>query len=303
MDDVIVIGGSYAGIAAALQLARARRRVLVLDAGQRRNRFASSSHGFLGQDGQSPEAIAAKGRSALLAYPTAAWRAAAVTETRAIEGGFVVRAQDEEHRARKLILATGVVDELPAVPGLAERWGKSVFHCPYCHGYELGKGRVGVLAVGELSMHQAVLASEWAAPGQTTLFLNGTFEPTAEHLAELEAHGVRIEAEPVARIGGDAPGVEVQLHYGHGVQLDGLFVLPHTRVAGPFAEQLGCELDTSPVGSFYKTDAMKDTTVPGVFACGDAGLPMGSVAFAVADGVRAGVSAHRSLVFGRQHAA
>lgn len=119
MDDVIIIGGSYAGLSAALQLARARRRVLILDAGQRRNRFAGHAYGFLGQDGQSPEAIAAKGRADVLAYPTVTWREALATEVSPAPDGFVVRAGDEVLRARRLILATGVSDELPAIPGLA----------------------------------------------------------------------------------------------------------------------------------------------------------------------------------------
>jgi thioredoxin reductase len=297
MFDVIVVGGSYAGISAALPLARARRKVLVVDGGQRRNRFAKSSHGFLGQDGQAPEAIAAKGRAEVLAYPTVTWREASVTEARKVPGGFAVRAGGEEHRSRRLILATGITDELPAVPGLAERWGKTVFHCPYCHGYELGQGRLGVLAATPMSMHQGVLVSEWAGPGAMTVFLNGAFEPEPAQLAELASRGIQLERELVVGVGGDAPALEVRLADGRTTALDGLFVLSRTRVNGSFAEQLGCELEEGPVGTFYKTDAMKETSVLGVFACGDAGLPMGSVPFAAADGMRAGVGAHASLVF------
>ena len=161
MYDVIVIGGSYAGLAATLQLARARRDVLVLDSGKRRNRFAAHAQGFLGQDGQSPETIATRGREEVLAYPTVTWREAEVREAKAIPGGFSVRAGAEEYRAKRLLLATGVVDDLPKVEGLAERWGKTVFHCPYCHGYELNEGRIGVLASTPLIAHMAPLATEW----------------------------------------------------------------------------------------------------------------------------------------------
>jgi thioredoxin reductase len=309
MHDVIIIGGSYAGIAAALQLARARRRVLVLDAGQRRNRFASTSHGFLGQDGQAPEAIAAKGRAEVLAYPTVTWLEASVTAAHVVPaglvappsppdaGGFSVRAGEVEHRSRRIILATGVIDVLPEVPGLAERWGRTVFHCPYCHGYELDQGRVGILATSALSTHQAVLASQWAGPGQATLFLNGAFEPDAEQLADLASREIQVERELVVRAEGDAPAVTLALRDGRTVQLDGLFVIPRTVIEPTLARQLGCELEEGFVGSFYKTDAMKETTVPGVFACGDVALPMGSVSFAVADGARAGIAAHQSLVF------
>ena len=297
MHDVIIIGGSYAGLAAALQLGRARRRVLVLDAGQRRNRFATSSYGFLGSDGRSPDEIAARGRADVAAYPTVTFREGRVTEIRAIEGGFSARAGDDEHRGKRIILATGVVDQMPAIPGIAERWGRSVFHCPYCHGYELDMGSIGVLASSPLSMHQALLVSEWAAPGQTTFFLDGAFEPEPEQLAELAARRIQVERERVVAAGGEAPVIEIRLADERVVRLDGLFLAPRQVLADRFAEQLGCELEAGPNGPYYKTDFTKETTVPGVFACGDVGLPAPAVALAVADGTRAGIAAHRSLVF------
>lgn len=297
MHDVIIIGGSYAGIAAALQLGRARRSVLIVDAGERRNRFASHSHGFLGQDGQPPDAIAAKARDEVLAYSTVRWLDAAARDAVPIPGGFAVHAAGEEHRSKRLILATGVRDALPSVPGLQERWGETVFHCPYCHGYELGKPSLGVLGTTPLSVHHAILVSEWAAPNQLTLFSNGAFEPDAELLADLQRHGVRLEREHVIGVAGRAPSIEVQLQSGRTEPLGGLFVVPKTSIPGPFAEQLGCAVEESPVGYFYKTDATKETTVPGVFACGDVALAMGSISFAVADGAMAGIATHRSLVF------
>lgn len=296
MHDVIIIGGSYAGLAAALQLGRARRRVLVLDAGQRRNRFAASSHGFLGSDGQSPDEIAARGRADVAAYPTVTLREARITEIRAVDGGFVARAGDDEHRGKRVILATGVADELPAIPGIAERWGRSVFHCPYCHGYELDMGSIGVLASSPMSMHQALLVSEWAAPGQTTFFLDAAFEPEPEQLAELAARRIQVERERVVAAAGE-PGIEIHLADRRVVRLAGLFLAPRQVLVDRFAEQLGCELEMGPNGPYYKTDFTKETTVPGVFACGDAGLPAPAVALAVADGTRAGMAAHRSLVF------
>jgi thioredoxin reductase len=297
MHDVIIIGGSYAGLAAALQLARARRHVLILDGGERRNRFAKASHGFLGQDGQPPEAIAAKGRAEVLVYPTVTWREALATEARSIPGGFAVHTGSDEHRSKRLILATGVVDELPTVPGLAERWGKTVFFCPYCDGYEFNMGRLGVLATSMSSLHFAVLVSQWAAPGQTTFFLNAVFEPDAAQCTDLESRRIQIERNLVVSVGGGVPGLELRLRDGRTSKLDGLFLMPRTHFTTPFAEQLGLELDAGPLGPFYKTDATKETTVPGVFACGDVALPMPAVALAVADGTRAGTATHQSLVF------
>lgn len=298
MYDVIIIGGSYAGLAAALQLVRARRHVLIVDADQRRNRFSQHSHGFLGQDGQPPEAIAAKGRSEVLAYPTATWREAFATEACSVSDGFVVRAGSDEHQGKRLILATGVVDELPGIPGLAERWGRQVFYCPYCDGYEFGMGRLGVLATSAASTRFTLLVSEWAGVGKTTFFLNGTVEPETEQLAALASRNIAIERENVVAVAGEDPALELRLGNGRSSMLDGLFLLPCTRLNSPFAEQLGCEVEMGQHGPLYKTDETKETTVAGVFACGDAALTMPSVAFAVADGVRAGKSAHQSLVFG-----
>ncbi|MET0343522.1 MAG: NAD(P)/FAD-dependent oxidoreductase [Polyangiales bacterium] len=294
MLDVIIIGGSYAGLSAALQLGRARRSVLVLDAGQRRNRFASHAHGFLGRDGVPPGDIVAQGRAELLRYATVSVREATVREVRPVEGGFAVCAVTESFRAKRIILATGVGDKLPEVPGLADAWGKTAFHCPYCHGYELNRGQLGVLATSPMSLHHAQLVPEW---GPTTFFTNGVFTPSEAERADLSARGVRVEPARVHGVQSDEKTITVQLEEGRTQRLEGLFVLPRTQLVTPFAEQLGLAVAESPMGPYYQTDALKQTTVPGVFACGDAGLAMGSVAFAVADGAMAGVSAHRSLVF------
>jgi thioredoxin reductase len=301
MLDVIIVGGSYAGLAAAIQLGRARRSVLIVDADQRRNRTAHAAHGFLGQDGQPPSAIADKGRAEALAYPTVSYRRASVSSLQIVPDGFQARVDTELLLAKRLILATGVIDELPPISGMQARWGESIFHCPYCHGYELNQGRVGIVATCPISVHQACLVSEWGARGQSMLFLNGVFEPDAEQLADLAERAITIEREPIVAIEGTAPASEVRLQSGRVEHFAGLFVMPMTRLADPFAAQLGCELENGPVGQFYKTDAMKETTVPGVFAAGDAGLPMGALSFAVADGVRAGVAVHQSLLFRRKH--
>jgi thioredoxin reductase len=297
MHDTIIVGGSYAGISAGLQLARARRDVLVLDAGQRRNLTATASHGFLGQDGQDPGAVAAKGRTELLAYPTVTWRDAAVTDARRVPGGFAVRVGADEHRGRRLVIATGVVDELPAIPGLRERWGRTVFHCPYCHGYELGREQLAVLATSPMSVHQAVLVSDWASPGGTTLFLSGALDLDTAQRDDLAARRIHVEQTPVVGIAGDAPMIELQLEDGRELRFHGLFLQPRTRPAMALADSLGCALDDGPLGPFFRTDETKETTVRGVFACGDGARGMGSVAFAVGDGARAGMAAHQSLLF------
>lgn len=290
--DALIVGGSYAGLAAALPLARARRKVLVIDAGQRRNRFAEHSHGFLTQDGTKAADIAALARAQLMAYETVEWLDGTVLGAQRTGQDFQVEIEGGAARmARRLVLATGVADTLPEVPGLAQRWGRHVFHCPYCHGYELQQGRIGVLATSALSLHQALLLPDW---GTTTLLLNGSFSPDAQQLAKLQSRGVSIEATAVREITGQA---DVVLGDGRVLAFAGLFTAPRSEVASPVAAALGCEFSEGPMGAVIQTDAMKATTVPGVFACGDAARFGGSVTFAVGDGTLAGLAVHRSLVF------
>jgi thioredoxin reductase len=290
--DLIVVGGSYAGMAAALQLVRAHRRVLVIDAGKRRNRFASHSHGFLGQDGVDPAAIAAEARRQLQLYPTLSWidgtAAAAMGRKDAFE---VVLGDGGTHSGRRLLFATGVSDELPAIDGLKERFGKTIFLCPYCHGYELGRGRIGVIATGPMSIHQAQLLPEW---GTATFLTNGAVTLDDATRDMLAARGVTIEEEAIDRIDGDA---DILLRNGTRLSFDGLFTASKAAPSTPIAERLGCALTETPMGIQIRTDDMKETSVAGAFACGDAARMPHSVSLAVGDGAWAGATIHRSLVF------
>lgn len=292
-SDFVVIGGSYAGMAAALQLARARRQVLVVDADRRRNRFVDaaggSSHGYLTQDGRPPAEIAADAREELMNYPSVEWLQGNAEDAHiATDGGLSFRVGSETVQARQLIIAIGVRDELPTVPGLAERWGRSVFHCPYCHGYEADAGPIGIIAASALAQHHAVMLPDW---GQTTLFLNGSYSPTAEELAAFSRRGTRVEPTPLARIDGHA---DVVLQDGRSLAMNVLFTQPRTVLSSPIAEQLGCELEAGPMGAFIKVGEFNATSVPHVFACGDAARMAGNVTLAVADGAMAGFGAHRS---------
>ncbi len=289
--DVIVVGGSYSGMAAALQLLRARRSVLIIDGGKRRNRSASHSHGFLGQDGVDPADLARVARTQLQAYSTLTWLDGQVERASGARDEFRVTCGGETHAARRLLLAIGVSDRLPGIPGLSERWGKSIFHCPYCHGYELDRGRIGVIATGPMSVHQAQLLPEW---GDTTFFLNGTFEPDPAATDELARRGVTVETTRIERI--DA-GADVVLADGRRMSFAGLFTAPRNEPSTPIAAQLGCELVETPMGRQISTGETRETTVPGVFACGDAARMPHSVSLAVGDGAWAGAQIHRSLVW------
>jgi len=293
--DVIIIGGSFAGLSAAMQLARARRQVLLVDAARPRNRYAAHAHGFLGQDGVPPQEIVANARAQLARYPTVSFRDGEAIQALAQDGGFaVVIAGGEQVRGARLILATGMRDELPPLPGLQARWGQTVLHCPYCHGFEVAGEPLGVLAAHPMSVHQAMLLPDW---GPTTYFTQGQFEPSPEDARHLAARGVRVERTPVVALRGDAPALTgVVLADGREVPLRALFVASRVHMASPLAGQLGCEFDEGPLGPVIRVDDMKQTTVPGVFAAGDASTPMSNATLASASGVMAGVCAHRSLV-------
>ncbi|WP_064684704.1 NAD(P)/FAD-dependent oxidoreductase [Rhizobium bangladeshense] len=293
--EVIVIGGNFAGLSAAMQLARARRRVLLVDAGKPRNRFSQAAHGFLGQDGQAPAAIMREGKRQLGLYPNITLRDGKVAHAQKEDDEFVIGIEDGgEERARRLILATGVSDTLPDIAGLGDRWGRTVLHCPYCHGYEVSGGALGVLANHPHSAHSAMMIPDW---GATTFFTQALFEPDEEQLARLTARGVRIERSPVVELLGDTPKLEaVRLADGRIVPLDAIFVAPKTAMSSPVAEQLGCAFDDGAFGPVVRIGENKETSITGVFAAGDAASSMHSGTLASASGVLAGVHCHQSLV-------
>jgi thioredoxin reductase len=293
--DVIIVGGGFAGLSAAMQLGRARRRVLVIDAGLPRNRFADASHGFFGQDGKAPAEIFCEAARQVAAYPTVAFIQGEATAAAPDGEGFVVTLADgRTERGRKLVLAGGIVDHLPQIPGLKERWGATVLHCPYCHGYEVRDRALGVLANHPMAPHQAEMLPDW---GPTTYYTQGRFEPDADTLAVLARRGVMIERQPIVEVVGAAPAMAaVRLADGRIVTAEALFVAPRTTLASPLAEQLGCAIDAGMLGPVIRVDEMKATTVGGVYAAGDATRSMHNATFASADGVMAGVAAHRALI-------
>jgi thioredoxin reductase len=296
--DLIVVGGSFAGLSAAIQMARARRKVLVIDAGKPRNRFAEHSHGFLGQDGRTPGAILDEARRQLLAYPTARIVSGrAEKATAADNGNFEISTDSGETlKAARLVLATGVRDILPDIPGLAAQWGKTVLHCPYCHGYEVAGGPLGVLATGPISLHQAELISDW---GDVTLFTNGLIEPDAEQAKMLEKRRIKLEPARVMELEQDGTGgLVVQLDGGRRANVSGLFTAPRNTMASLIADQLGCAFNEGLLGPVIAVDDKQQTSVPGVYAAGDAARMMHNIAFAVSGGGMAGIAAHQSLVFG-----
>ncbi|KZY37604.1 thioredoxin reductase [Roseovarius sp. HI0049] len=290
--DVIVVGGGYAGMAAALQLVRARRTVAVIDAGMRRNRFASHAHGFLSQDGVPPERIAAQSRAQVERYPSLTWIEGEAIALDGAREAFEIGMKDGTSvTGRRVLFATGVRDALPGIDGIEARWGRSVFHCPYCHGFELDQGHIGVIGSGPMSVHQAELLTEW---GSVTFLPNGAVALDADTREALTGRGVTVEDADVGKIEGNA---EICLADGRRLAFDGLFVSPTVSPASLLPARAGCALEDTPMGAILRTDAAKQTTVPGIYACGDVASMPHSVSLAVGDGAMAGAQVHRSLVW------
>ena len=294
--DVIIIGGSFAGLSAALYLGRARRDVCVVDAGLPRNRFAAHAHGVFGHDGSAPAAILEAARAQVAAYPTVGLVQSTVDDAAGERGDFTVTLSDgSRRRASYLLLAYGVSDPLPDIPGVAERWGRSVLHCPYCHGYEFAGQRLGVINPSPMAAHQAMLIAEW---GPTTLFLNGENPPPPEELEELARRGVAVEAARVGSLRGEGADLSaVALEDGRTIPVEALYLGIRTRPNSDLAVRLRCAVEDGMAGDVIVTDDLQQTSVPGVFAAGDIARGMHSATGASADGMVAGTAIHRELVF------
>jgi thioredoxin reductase len=294
--DALIIGGSFAGLSAAIYIARARRSVCIIDTGLPRNRFAAHSHGFFAQDGSEPASMLATARAQVEAYPTVTFIEDKAVRAAKHRDGFAVQlANGDQLEGRKLVLAYGISDELPAIPGLAERWGSSVLHCPYCHGYEFSGQRLGVLSLSPKSFHQAMLIAEW---GPTTLYLNGTPAPDGKSLGELQRRGIAIEPAQIKALHGNGANLSaIEFGSGRMADIDALYIGPRTRFNSDIAQQFGCDMEEGPLGSIIRTDSQKMTTVPDLYAVGDITRGAHNVTWACADGVAAAMAIHRSLIF------
>jgi thioredoxin reductase len=299
MFDVVIVGGGPAGLSAALSLGRARRSVLLLDQGQGRNAPAAAVHGFLTRDGVSPAELRELARKELGQYPTVEVRALAATGIHGAEDRFVVAVDGAaEETARRVLLATGVRDDLPEIEGLAELWGRGVFHCPYCHGYEVRDERIVVLAVepDDVSM----VAKLVCYSDDVVVCTNGTVDLDAERRALLDRLGVPIRREPVVRLEAQRDRLRrVVLAEGEPLPASALFVHGTTRQASGLPAALGCRFLND--GS-VEVDDMQRTSVPGVYAAGDLArhpsmpLPGAMVSIAAAAGTVAAVSVDQDLL-------
>ena len=268
--DVAVVGGGAAGLTAALMLGRARRSVLVIDAGDPRNSPAEHMHGFPSHDGTPPREFLDLTRSQLARYDVTVIAAQARTAERTSEGFWVTTSSGEEVACRRLLACSGISDRLPDVQGVQDAWGRGVVHCPYCHGWEIQDQRIGVLASGPMSVHQALLFRQWT--DRLTLLVHTQDAPTAEQTEELAARSIRIVPGEVVRvdtIDGRVSGV--RLASGEQVALDALAVAPIAVPRADFLLPLGLAARPHPsgMGEHVPADETGKTAVAGVWAAGN----------------------------------
>jgi thioredoxin reductase len=292
--DCIVVGAGAAGLSAALVLGRARRQTLVVDAGEQSNLAAEAVGGFLGADGRPPAELYERARVGLGPYRSVELRPGSVVDGSVEEAGFVLRTEaGESLRARTVLIATGMKYRPPDVPGIAERWGRSVFHCPFCHGWEVRGRRLGVLDSGEGAVHRGLLLTSWS--DDVTVYTNGD-EPPAD--PALAAAGVAVDERPVVDLAGAAPELaSIRFADGSDRACDALLVPATLHQRTNLAAQLGAALaEPGPIAAdAIEADERGITAVAGLFAAGDATGRMPSVANAVASGSNAAAAVVQHL--------
>lgn len=294
--DVIIVGGSYAGLSAAMALGRSLRNVLVLDSGMPCNRQTPHSHNFLTQDGETPGAIAEKARAQLLRYGTVVSKADPAVAGRKYGGAFVITTRSGmQVHAPKLIFATGIKDILPSIPGFSDCWGISAVHCPYCHGYELRGYKTAIMANGERAMHLAALVSNLTQ--DVTVLTSGRCDFAADQINKFAAHKIDIIETPIRKIEHEEGHVAgLVFHDGTQIPFQAVYAAVPFKQHCEIPVSIGCELTEH---GYLKVDGSQKTSVEGVFACGDNCSMMRSVSNAVHTGNLAGATVNRELTMER----
>jgi thioredoxin reductase len=295
--DVVVVGGGAAGLSAAITLGRALRSTLVVDAGEPRNAPAAGVHAFLSRDGVSPQELLAEGRGEVARYGGTVASGEVVGAHPSGQGFEVAMRDGRRVTARRLLVASGLVDELPDIEGLRERWGRDVLHCPYCHGWEVRHRAIGILASGPRSVHQALMFRQWSA--NITFFLNDAVEPTEEEWEQLSARSISV-------VEGKVQAVEITDDAVSGVRLSSGTMLPVEAVAvGPrfearsaVLESLGIKTEEHPwgMGRYVPAGPQGATEVAGVWAAGNVVDLAAQVMAAAAAGATAGAGINADLI-------
>ncbi|WP_289663859.1 NAD(P)/FAD-dependent oxidoreductase [Flavobacterium panacagri] len=291
--DVIIIGGSYSGLSAAMSLGRALREVLVIDSGLPCNRQTPHSHNFITQDGEKPAVISAKAKLQVDVYKTIHFYSGLAVKAIKSENGFEVSTESgKTFNSRKILFASGVKDLLPEIKGFADCWGISVLHCPYCHGYEVKNEKTAIIANGEIGFDFAKLISNWTK--DLRLCTNGKSTLTLEQIEILKNHNVQIFEEEIDSFE-DTEGYIQKIVFKNQdkVEVKAIYARPPFEQHCPIPANLGCDINEQ---GLLKVDAMQKTNVTGVYASGDCTTPMRSVAIAVSTGSFAGAVINKELI-------
>ncbi|GGB68673.1 thioredoxin reductase [Flavobacterium suaedae] len=292
--DVVIIGGSYAGLSAALALGRSLRNVLVIDNDNPCNKSAPEAHNFLTNDGVTPCEIRDKGREQIKQYKTVDFATDTVTDVVKTENNHfkILSEKSKPVKCKKVLFATGITDTLPSIQGFEACWGISILHCPYCHGYEVANKKLGVLGNGDMGYEMAKTICHWA--GELTLFTNGASTLAPEEVLLLNEHNITIIENEITNIVHDNGYItELQFEDTEPEKLDALFTqLPFVQQCD-IPEKLGCEFTDN---GFIKVSKTMETSVPGIYAAGDCLTLFRSVANAVAAGNKAGATINKQFI-------
>ena len=295
--DCAVVGAGAAGLSAALVLGRARRRTVVIDADEQSNRASPVIGGLLGYDQRQPAELYAAGRRELSSYPSVQYRRGQVRRGRRCDNGFVLDVDDGESiRARRVLLATGMLYCPPEIPGLAELWGTSVFQCPFCHGWEMRDKRLAALAAGDEAVHAALLVRGWS--DDVVVLTDGRSDLSPAEVNSLRSADVAIDDRRIVElIGHDGELTEIAFADGTRMQRDGLLVEAPLRQRSPLAEQLGAACTPGPAAAdAIGVDEIHRTDAGGVFAAGDVCTQQPHLSGAVAAGSQAAMIIVQSLL-------
>lgn len=296
--DVLIVGGGAAGLSAAQMLGRTRRSAAVVDSGEPRNAPAAGVHGFLSRDGISPAELLAVGRAEAERYGAVMVRGNAVASRGNVREGFEVTLDDcTRLRGRRLLITTGLADELPDIPRLRERWGRDVLHCPFCHGWEVRDQALGILGTGPWSVHQSLLFRQWSS--NITLFLNGTVVPGESELEQLAARGIKVVEGAVEAVRVEHNAVRgIALAGGPEVAVDAVVV--GSRVSARLDAFAGLGLSASPhpmgIGDYLETGTDGATSVPGIWAAGNVADLKAQVMASAADAAWVAVNINNHLM-------
>jgi len=292
MYDVIIVGGSYAGLSAAMTLARSIRSVLIIDSGKPCNAATPHSHNFITHDGAVPGEISKKAKQQVLQYPTVEIRSELAVEAGKDGKLFYVKTQDQKlYKSRKLLFSTGLKDLLPNITGIAECWGKSVLHCPYCHGYE-GKGeKTALLGNGDMAYHVAMLLKQLTS--ELTIFTNGSAQLTPEQLNKIQTNNIQVIEMPVREIiHQDGYLKKLVLTDDRDYKFEVMYAKVNFEQHCNLPERLGCLKDDL---GLIKVDEMQKTNIEGVYAAGDNTSMGRSLSIAIAAGTRAGAALNAEM--------